>query len=162
MSQSEAIAPAKSSFGISGILRRILAIDELGVIAAMLGICLALTLLTDTFLTEQNLVSVLRQSSYIGIMAVGMVFVMSMGDIDLSVGAMLMFTSVTMSVMFREGYHPAIIIPAGILLRQCMWSCQRNALGRASDSDHHRHPRDPQCLSRARARGLGWITRVRL
>jgi ribose transport system permease protein len=100
----------------SSIVKRILAIDELGVIAAMLGICLVLTLTTDTFLTEQNLVSVLRQSSYIGIMAVGMVFVISMGDIDLSVGALWMLTSVSMSVMFREGYHPAVIIPAGLLI----------------------------------------------
>jgi ribose transport system permease protein len=100
----------------SSIVKRILAIDELGVIAAMLGICLVLTLTTDTFLTEQNLVSVLRQSSYIGIMAVGMVFVISMGDIDLSVGALWMLTSVSMSVMFREGYHPALIIPAGLLI----------------------------------------------
>jgi ribose transport system permease protein len=104
-----------SSSGAS-IVKRILAIDELGVIAAMLGICLFLSLTTDTFLTEQNLVSVLRQSSYIGIMAVGMVFVISMGDIDLSVGAMWMLTSVSMSVMFREGIHPALIIPAGLLI----------------------------------------------
>jgi ribose transport system permease protein len=116
MSQTGAMAGSRSGAGIAQKLRRIGGIDELGVIAAMLGICLVLTLSTDTFLTENNLVSVLRQSSYIGIMAVGMVFVISMGDIDLSVGALLMFTSVTMSVMFREGYHPAIIIPAGLLL----------------------------------------------
>jgi ribose transport system permease protein len=97
-------------------LRAISGMEGFGVIAAMLGLCLFLTLTTDTFMTQNNLVSVLRQSSYIGIMAVGMVFVISMGDIDLSVGALLMFTSVTMSVMFREGYHPALIIPAGILL----------------------------------------------
>jgi ribose transport system permease protein len=116
MSQTGAMAGTSAGASLVQKLRRIGSIDELGVIAAMLGICLALTLSTDTFLTENNLVSVLRQSSYIGIMAVGMVFVISMGDIDLSVGALLMFTSVTMSVMFREGYHPALIIPAGLLL----------------------------------------------
>ena len=116
MSSTEAIIPSRSSAGLARVLRRIGGIDELGVIAAMLGICLTLTILTDTFLTENNLVSVLRQSSYIGIMAVGMVFVISMGDIDLSVGALLMLTSVTMSVMFREGYSPVVIIPTGLLL----------------------------------------------
>ena len=102
--------------GIKSTLSAISGIEGFGVVAAMLGLCLFLTLTTDTFMTQNNLVSVLRQSSYIGIMAVGMVFVISMGDIDLSVGALLMFTSVTMSVMFREGYHPALIIPSGILL----------------------------------------------
>ena len=116
MQGTGATARLSGSAGLTRQLRRIGGIDEFGVIVAMLGIGLALSLSTDTFLTENNLVSVLRQSSYIGIMAVGMVFVISMGDIDLSVGALLMFSSVTMSVMFREGYHPAIIIPAGLLL----------------------------------------------
>jgi ribose transport system permease protein len=116
MGQTGATVGFEPGAGVTRTLRRIGGVDELGVIAAMLGICLTLTLLTDTFLTENNLVSVLRQSSYIGIMAVGMVFVISMGDIDLSVGALLMLTSVTMSVMFREGYHPALIIPAGLLI----------------------------------------------
>ena len=102
--------------GMQSTLRTISGIEGFGVVAAMLGLCLFLTFTTDTFFTQNNIVSVLRQSSYIGIMAVGMVFVISMGDIDLSVGTLLMFTSVTMSVMFREGYHPALIIPAGILL----------------------------------------------
>ncbi len=109
-------ATASTDSGIGGWLKRVGALNEIGVIAAMLGICIALTLLTDTFLTEQNLVSVLRQSSYIGIMAVGMVFVISMGDIDLSVGALLMLTSVSMSVMFREGYPTLVIIIAGLLI----------------------------------------------
>jgi ribose transport system permease protein len=116
VSQSRAVAPSGTGAGILGKVRRIGGIDELGVIAAMLGICLVLSLSTDTFLTENNLISVLRQSSYIGIMAVGMVFVISMGDIDLSVGALLMFTSVTMSVMFRDGYHPIVIVAAGLAL----------------------------------------------
>ena len=108
--------PQGRDSGAGGALRRVLSIDEIGVIAAMLGICVFLSLTTDTFLQEQNLISVLRQSSYIGIMAVGMVFVISMGDIDLSVGALLMFTSVTMSILFRDGYHPIVVIAAGLAL----------------------------------------------
>ena len=38
----------------------------------------------DKFLRAANLLSVSRQASYYGIMAVGMVFVISMGDVDLS------------------------------------------------------------------------------
>jgi ribose transport system permease protein len=110
------VKPQKQSSGVGGVVRRVLSIDEIGVIAAMLGICIFLSLTTDTFLTEQNLISVLRQSSYIGIMAVGMVFVISMGDIDLSVGALLMLVSVTMSVLFRDGYSPVVVIVAGLAL----------------------------------------------
>src|SRR5581483_4402373 len=56
------------------------------------------------------------QASYIGIMAVGMVFVISMGDIDLSVGAMLMLTTVSMAVLFQAGYATAVVIVAGLLI----------------------------------------------
>ncbi|MCA9858748.1 MAG: ABC transporter permease [Thermomicrobiales bacterium] len=110
------VKPQQQGSGFERAVRRALSIDEIGVIVAMLGICVFLSLTTTTFLTEQNLISVLRQSSYIGIMAVGMVFVISMGDIDLSVGALLMFTSVTMSVLFRDGYHPIVVIVAGLAL----------------------------------------------
>lgn len=108
--------PRQQSAGIERLIRRVLSIDEIGVIAAMLGICIFLSLTTDTFLQKQNLISVLRQASYIGIMAVGMVFVISMGDIDLSVGALLMLVSVTMSVLFRSGYSPIVVIVAGLAL----------------------------------------------
>jgi ribose transport system permease protein len=110
------VKPQQQSSGVGRTVRRVLSIDEIGVIAAMLGICIFLSLTTDTFLTDQNLISVLRQSSYIGIMAVGMVFVMSMGDIDLSVGALLMLVSVTMSVWFRDSWSPWVVIPAGLAL----------------------------------------------
>ena len=74
------VKPQQQRSSVGGAIRQVLSIDEIGVIAAMLGICIFLSLTTDTFLQEKNLISVLRQSSYIGIMAVGMVFVMSMGD----------------------------------------------------------------------------------
>lgn len=117
------VKPQQQHSSVGGAIRRVLSIDEIGVIAAMLGICIFLSLTTDTFLTEKNLISVLRQSSYIGIMAVGMVFVMSMGDIDLSVGAMLMLVSVTMSVWFRDGWSPWVIIPAGLALATLCGFC---------------------------------------
>src|SRR5690348_14568691 len=90
-SMSRIAPPGTRGGGIRSKLTAISGIEGFGVVAAMLGLSLFLTLTTDTFMTQNNLVSVLRQSSYIGIMAVGMVFVISMGDIDLSVGALLMF-----------------------------------------------------------------------
>jgi len=116
MSQTGATVNPGTSSGFLQKMRRIGGIDELGVIAAMLGICLFLSLTTDTFFRTQNLLSVARQSSYIGIMAVGMVFVISMGDIDLSVGSMLMLTTISMSVMFREEYPTAAVIVVGLLI----------------------------------------------
>src|SRR3712207_1201404 len=43
----------------------------------------------DTFLSSDNFLNVLRQSSIIGVLAIGMTFVIATGGIDLSVGSMV-------------------------------------------------------------------------
>jgi len=50
---------------------------------------LALSVLSDNFLTSGNLTNVLRQVSINGILAVGMTFVILTGGIDLSIGSVL-------------------------------------------------------------------------
>lgn len=44
---------------------------------------------TSGFLTEKNIINVLRQVSYNGVIAVGMTFVIITGNIDLSVGGVV-------------------------------------------------------------------------
>ena len=89
--------------GIGAALRRAGAIDEIGVLAALAAICLFLTIASEQFWTANNLLVVTRQASYVGILAVGMVFVISMGDIDLSVGSTLMLANVSMAYLIRDG-----------------------------------------------------------
>jgi len=94
-----------------------MAIDELGVICALLALGALLTILVgDKFLTLTNFIAVSRQASWVGIMAVGMVFVISMGDIDLSVGSMLMLSSVTMAILVRDGQSILLAVVAGVLV----------------------------------------------
>jgi ribose transport system permease protein len=54
------------------------------------------------FLTTGNMMNVLRQVSGTGIMAVGMLFVILTGGIDLSVGSVAAFGSVTAAMMFQQ------------------------------------------------------------
>lgn len=91
--------------GLRELGRRLGQIDEIGVIGALAVLIVLLALrVPDTFLTAQNFINVSRQASYVGIMAVGMVFVIAMGDIDLSVGSIWMFSSVLMAIALRDGY----------------------------------------------------------
>jgi ribose/xylose/arabinose/galactoside ABC-type transport system permease subunit len=55
----------------------------------MLIICILAAMRPDTFLTLDNFLNVLRRSSVLGIIAIGMTFVIISGGIDLSVGSML-------------------------------------------------------------------------
>ena len=93
------------SAGAMGALRRIGAIDEIGVLAALATICIFLTIASEQFWSTNNLLVVTRQASYVGILAVGMVFVIAMGDIDLSVGSTLMLASVCMAYLIRDGQN---------------------------------------------------------
>jgi putative xylitol transport system permease protein len=58
-----------------------------GLIVVFLACLLLLSISTDSFLTVSNLINVVRQSSIIGFIALGMTFVMITAGIDLSVGS---------------------------------------------------------------------------
>src|SRR5512142_3548986 len=87
-------ADATMAGGLKRTWQRITKMDEIGVIGALLVLAVLLSVSTDSFFTPTNILQVARQASYFGIMAVAMVFVMSMGDIDLSVGSIFMLTNI--------------------------------------------------------------------
>jgi ribose transport system permease protein len=97
------------------VWRRLLAIEELGAAAALLALCLVLWAATgDKFASSQNLLQVARQASGYGIMAVGMVLLLSMGEIDLSVGYLLTLVNVVAAIALREGAPAWLAIVAGL------------------------------------------------
>ncbi|MCA9876629.1 MAG: ABC transporter permease [Thermomicrobiales bacterium] len=107
MSDTAVNVPARDDRPSGGrsLAQRLLLIDEIGVIGALAVLIVLLSLLAgDKFLTAQNFINVSRQASYVGIMAVGMVFVIAMGDIDLSVGSIWMLSSVMMAIALRDNY----------------------------------------------------------
>ena len=74
-----------------------------GAIVAFLLIVLAGSLLAPTFLTGRNVTNVLRQSAMLGVVSVGMTFVLLTAGIDLSVGMVLSLTSVVAALLFADG-----------------------------------------------------------
>jgi len=81
-----------------------------GLIFSFLLLCLALTLLSDRFLTATNIVNVLRQSTINGIIAIGMTVVILTAGIDLSVGAILaLSTVITASLLQGEMAAPLAV-----------------------------------------------------
>jgi ribose transport system permease protein len=58
----------------------------------------ALTLSDKGFLNPNNLLNIVRQTAMIAVMAVAMTFVLSAGEIDLSVGAVAGLTTVTVAI----------------------------------------------------------------
>lgn len=74
-----------------------------GAIIAFLAIALVGSLLSPTFLTQRNVTNVMRQTAMLGVVTVGMTFVILTAGIDLSVGMVLSFTSVAAAMLFDNG-----------------------------------------------------------
>ncbi|MCA3448784.1 MAG: ABC transporter permease [Rhodobacter sp.] len=65
---------------------------------AVIFVVFALTLSDKGFLNPNNLLNIVRQTAMIAVMAVAMTFVLSAGEIDLSVGAVAGLTTVTVAM----------------------------------------------------------------
>ena len=76
---------------------------EYGTLAGLLALCLVLWIATPHFLTTANLLNVVEQSTLIGIIAVGMTFVILTAGIDLSVGSIVALSGVALGTAFRAG-----------------------------------------------------------
>jgi ribose transport system permease protein len=62
----------------------------------------AITLNDDGFLTSSNLLNIAKQTAPISIMAVAVVFVLSAGEIDLSIGSVVALSSLVAAVVLRD------------------------------------------------------------
>ena len=72
---------------------------------------------SDVFLTARNLSNLLVQSTVVGIMALGLMFVLLVKEIDLSIAAINGVTSVFMAKLIVEyGFSPWIAVPIAILI----------------------------------------------
>lgn len=100
---------------ISTSLTRLFRAREAGVFLALLAMCIFLSVATDGFLTSLNLLNVGRQISLLGIMAVGMTFVLISGEVDLSVGSNYAFSGLATGLLIISGWglFPALL--GGIL-----------------------------------------------
>ncbi|GAA1017506.1 sugar ABC transporter permease [Acrocarpospora pleiomorpha] len=86
--------------------------DTWGITAILIVLLLCTPAIAPGFLEVDNLQSVLRESAYVGIVAVGMTFAIASGAFDLSVGGQLALTSVVTLMAFNGGGTAAAIAAA--------------------------------------------------
>ncbi|MGI5170160.1 ABC transporter permease [Spirillospora sp. CA-253888] len=86
--------------------------DTWGVTGILLLLLAFTPLIAPGFLEVENLQSVLRESAYVGIVALGMTFAIASGAFDLSVGGQLALTSVVSLMAFGAGGTPAAVAAA--------------------------------------------------
>ena len=124
-----------ASLGARGWRSRLAARLELPWVQhALIGLillCVFLTVATDTFFSVRNFLNILDQITVLGIMAVGMTFVILIGGIDLAVGSVMALTMMVLGYLNVEmGVAMGIAIPAALAAAAQAgewfpWSCSR-------------------------------------
>ncbi len=104
----------KKENGFVTFIKKIIGAEEFGIFMSLIIIGVILSLTTERFSTPTNLIQILRQAAYVATMAVGMLFVISQGDIDISVAAIYNLSVIIMAVAMEQGFSPTWIIPFGI------------------------------------------------
>jgi ribose transport system permease protein len=94
-----------------GWLRRLLLKRELGIFSAAVALFLILTAINQTaagnkFTDANNLLTIARQISLTTIIAVGMTYIIVVGEIDLSVGSMFAVCGIVLGILIKQGYNP--------------------------------------------------------
>jgi D-xylose transport system permease protein len=100
------------------IVRRFLQGDlaSLRVILAIAAIWIVFELQNDRFLSAVNLTNLFLQITAVGLISVGVVMALLIGEIDLSVGAVSGLAAAVMAVLnVKQGWNPYLAIVAGIL-----------------------------------------------
>jgi ribose transport system permease protein len=86
-----------------------------GPLIGLILLCLFLTLSTDKFLSIRNFLNILDQITVLGIIAVGMTYVILIGGIDLAVGSVLALAMMVMGYLNIElGVPMYLAIPAAL------------------------------------------------
>ena len=123
MSTADASAPKPAAdLGTSdertpGFLRRVVQGDlaSLRVLVGLVAIFAVFQIQNDRFLSATNLTNLMLQITAVGLISIGIVYVLLLGEIDLSVGAVSGLSAAVMAVLSaKHGWNPYIAIAAGI------------------------------------------------
>ena len=89
--------------------------SEAGILIALFIIFLILSISTDSFFQFLNIILVLRYSVFTGILALGAVFMLSQGDIDISVGGIYNLVGILLLVLLERGWPVNLVVPLGLI-----------------------------------------------
>ena len=91
-------------------------IAKIGPLIGLVFIVILLAFLSDSFLTVDNILNLLRQISINALIAFGMTFVILTAGIDLSVGSLLALGSALTAGMLSSGMDPILAIFLGLII----------------------------------------------
>jgi D-xylose transport system permease protein len=118
----EPIVPPRAEF-----LRRFVQ-GDLASLRVVLGLAVIWAIFqfeNSRFLSAQNLTNLMLQITAVGLISVGVVYVLLLGEIDLSVGAVSGLAAACMTVLnVKHGWNPYLAIAAGVLVGTAIGTLQ--------------------------------------
>ncbi|KAF0823756.1 ribose ABC transporter permease [Cytobacillus firmus] len=118
MSQLSTLTPKRDNFPINlGYGTKKFIRDNMGILIGLFILCVVITIINPNFLTSNNLLNVLRQTSTNLYLALAMTMIIILGGIDLSVGSIMAVTGVVttgMIALFDTSVLVAVL--AGLLV----------------------------------------------
>lgn len=104
-------------FGMNAGIARFLSLrGTTGPLIGLILLCLFLTIVTDSFFSLRNFLNILDQITVLGIMAVGMTFVILIGGIDLAVGSVLALSMMVLGYLNVQAGMPMGVAITGALI----------------------------------------------
>ena len=123
-----------------------------GIAGVLLLMIIFMCIASPTFRTAGNVISILQQVSVNGVLALGMVFVITSGCIDLSIGSMLALTSVIIGMVFD--FSESIMLCVILSVIAC---CVFGFLNGALVAGFHMFPFVVTLSTQLVIRGVGYI-----
>ncbi len=90
------ITESKKQNKINNFINKIIHSQSINIFITLLALCIIFSVFSDAFISLANFNNILVQSSMTIVTAIGMMFVISMGGIDISVGSVVALTGVIM------------------------------------------------------------------
>ncbi len=89
--------------------------DEIGVIGALLAMVIVIGIARPEFLNPLNLLRLFGNTAFYGMIALAMVFLLAIREIDLSVGWMFNFSAVITATLMVNGIDPWLAAGGGVV-----------------------------------------------
>ena len=95
--------------------------SDMGAWLLIIVVAIIMTLCTDTFLTWNNIINVIRQTTVVSIIALGASFVVLGGQIDLSTGMASTFAGCNAALLItKAGFPPVLGVLTALLIGVCI------------------------------------------
>jgi len=90
-----------------------------GILIAFVVFMIGFTIANERFVSPENIMGVVRSSAILGVMALGVTFVVISGNLDLSVGSMMSFSTIVV-LDLHDTLGPTLAIPAMFAMTLCL------------------------------------------